>query len=227
LNEGIRWHVTTEQEQADLRHLFPKFKNQVQLIGNIPRFDRDISIDHIRAPDQLTMGTVSLITPMKNIHLLLQELVKTDRNIHYHIYGPVSDKRYWERCLAITKEIPKNVKVAYHGPIVPSETRRIMQGLDVYIQPSKSENFGHSIFEAFNLGIPVITSNQTPWKELRQRSAGWDVNVEDPDALLNAVTEAMEMNNELYRKYCIGARKIAEDYMENTDFKASYNNLFN
>jgi hypothetical protein len=37
------------------------------------------------------------------------------------------------------------------------------------------ENFGHSIAEALNHGLPVVISDRTPWRNLHKISAGWDI----------------------------------------------------
>ena len=102
----------------------------------------------------------------------------------------------------------------------------IYPSFDFYIQPSKSENFGHSIFEAFNYGVPVIISDQTPWLDLESRKAGWDVDLEDPGALSSAIEKALGLSDEEYREWQSGARKVAEEYMANNDFRSQYQNLF-
>ena len=81
--------------------------------------------------------------------------------IEYNIYGPVKDKPYWDECLACIKKLPANIKVNYHGDIPPAEIVHALATNHVFILPSKSENYGHAIYEALSAGRPVITSNTT------------------------------------------------------------------
>ena len=97
-------------------------------------------------------------------------------NIEYNIYGPVKDADYWEACKAIIKNMPANIVVKYHGAIAPMDVEKTLGESHVFILPSKSENYGHSIIEALSAGRPVITSNATPWNGLKEAKAG--INVE-------------------------------------------------
>ncbi|MDZ7604013.1 MAG: glycosyltransferase [Cyclobacteriaceae bacterium] len=96
---------------------------------------------------------------------------------------------------------------------------------DFFIQPSVSENFGHSIFEAFNAGVPVIISDKTPWRNLRAQEAGWDVNLSEPLGLQSAIEEALSLDEEDYRRFMAGARKIAEKYMNEHDLVNLYSHM--
>src|SRR4029077_18813526 len=44
-----------------------------------------------------------------------------------------------------------------------------------FFMPTANENFGHAIVEALLAGCPLITSDQTPWRELARRGVGWDL----------------------------------------------------
>ena len=43
----------------------------------------------------------------------------------------------------------------------------------VYVLPSHSESFGMTIAEALAAGTPVITTRETPWRDLETQGAGW------------------------------------------------------
>ncbi len=42
----------------------------------------------------------------------------------------------------------------------------LMRSVDLFVLPSHSENFGMAIAEALACGLPVITTNRTPWEEM-------------------------------------------------------------
>ncbi len=216
----ISWHVTTPQEADDLK---VKFSNpDLILLGNISSYSSEAMLRGHRSESTCTFGTVALISPMKNIHLILLAMRDITAPVYYKIYGPIKDAAYWQSCLELIATLPENISVRYFGDLPPSETADAIGGFDFYIQPSVSENFGHSIFEAFNAGVPVIISDQTPWKNLYDQEAGWDVNLPEPDSLKKAIEEALAMNDDRYRQFQRGARSIADRYVRENDMVQLY-----
>lgn len=225
LNRNVHFHVTTTQEMDELQKFFFQ-RRHLHLVGNVPSFNPDMASFTETRVNRKVFGTVALISPMKNIHLILQALKLINDPVEYHIYGPVKDENYWHKCMDIISTIPEHIKVSHQGDIEPGKVDAVISSFDFYIQPSKSENFGHSIFEAFNQGIPVIISDQTPWKSLKEKQAGWDVDLREHSALRIAMEEALGMDDVTYVKYRNGARKIAEQYMQEHDFVQLYLDMF-
>ena len=65
----------------------------------------------------------------------------------------------------------------------------------LFLLPSHSENFGLVVTEALTAGLPVLTTDTTPWRALAQQNAGWCVPWADyPAALASALaTSAGEL----------------------------------
>jgi len=218
------WHFTQKQEMDEFKERFSNFK-RLHLVGNIPRTVNEEKVEQLKK--KKVFGTIALISPMKNLHLIFQTLADMRLDITYTLYGPIKDQSYWAKCLDLAGNLPQNVQFEYWGPIHPSDSLNVMKGFDYYIQPSQSENFGHAIFEALSMGIPVITSNNTPWQKLKAQNAGWNVEVSDGSGeLKEAVMAATNVKPDEYSKMQKGAKAVACKYWNKETLKEKYLLLF-
>lgn len=173
----------------------------------------------------LKLITVAIISPMKNYLKVLEALSKSIGEIEYNIYGPVKDPAYWELCREQMKSLPENITVHYHGETEPNAIDRLLKENHVFIMPSESENFGHSIYEALSAGKPVITSNTTPWNNLLQAKAGINVHAE-ADEIKNAISLFTNMNNEEYKSFASGAKSYIAQHTDEAAIDLQYSRLF-
>jgi glycosyltransferase involved in cell wall biosynthesis len=178
-----------------------------------------------KQPGNLKLVSVALVGPMKNYHLVLAALKKAEGNVTYNIYGPVVNRNYWNDCLNIIKDLPNNIQVNYHGELPPEKVKDILAENHVFILPSVSENFGHAIFESLSAAKPVITSNNTPWKNLQNFNAGWNTETTTNDIAV-VINEAIALNNDQYSNMCNGAKAVADEYLNKADFSTAYKQLF-
>lgn len=79
--------------------------------------------------------------------------------------------------------------IRFCGAVYGDEKERLFDKAELCVMPSRSENFGIAIAEALAHGVPVITTNATPWEAVSEYSLGWyvDLNI---DSLSRAITEA-------------------------------------
>lgn len=59
------------------------------------------------------------------------------------------------------------------GAVDDGEKWSLFGQCELYLAPSRTENFGMAIAEALLAGRPVITTKGTPWQELVEHSCGW------------------------------------------------------
>jgi len=56
--------------------------------------------------------------------------------------------------------------VVFAGPVYGAEKERLLRAADVFVLPSRSENFGIAVAEALACGVPVVCTKGAPWEEL-------------------------------------------------------------
>ena len=91
--------------------------------------------------------------------------------------------------------------------------------------PSKSENFGHAIFEALSAGKPVITSHATPWNDLLANKAGMNISPEESE-LTDALAFFASMSNENYSEFSENASTYIAERTNAQTLKAQYTEIF-
>ena len=81
-----------------------------------------------------------------------------------------------------------------------------------FVLPSKGENFGISVIEALSRSVPVITTKNTPWRELETNDCGWWVDRNEnafKKTLLNLFSKDITDLNEMGNK---GKMLVKENY---------------
>jgi glycosyltransferase involved in cell wall biosynthesis len=175
----------------------------------------------------LAMGTVALISPMKNHQEVLKALQQLSATIEWHIFGPVKDEAYWKSCELLIHAMPENIKVFYHGELPPHLLSKAMAQFQVFIMPSKSENFGHAIVEALSAGKPVITTTTTPFTDLESFNCGVALPLETlHEGLQRSITKFADMNEEEFRKSVVGTAHYIDQKIDKTSLKRAYRFLF-
>ena len=56
--------------------------------------------------------------------------------------------------------------VVFADPVYGEEKWRMMAAADIFVLPTRSENFGIVVAEALACGVPVVTTKGAPWAEL-------------------------------------------------------------
>ncbi len=221
----VQFHATDEEEKNYILTYFNKIP-EVHVAGNFPNIISPLPIIG-KQPGSLKLISIALISPMKNIFLVLEALRKSVNKIEYNIYGPIKNEGYWDLCKEKIKELPENIQVNYHKEIEPQKIKEVLSSAHVFILPSKSENFGHAIYEALSAGRPAIISNYTPWNHLKESNAGINVSLENNEELANTIDFFSTMDNEEMRKWSEGANNYSKKMIDIEEIKKSYKQMFN
>jgi glycosyltransferase involved in cell wall biosynthesis len=226
LRNKVMFHATDVQEAVYVKNIFGKGA-KVTVVKNFPNC-LDFCSSHIKIENRLRLISIGIISPMKNYKLVFKALEHLPANveIEYDIYGPVKDNQYWQQCKNIMSQIPENVLVKYKGAVKPVRVPELLKAYDAFILPSKSENFGHSLYEALSSGMPIITSLNTPWNNLKVNKAGLNVNPENILELTAAIQYMSDLNPTEYEEWQHGARQYAEKVIDIEKIKSEYKQLF-
>ncbi|MCB0310566.1 MAG: glycosyltransferase [Bdellovibrionales bacterium] len=179
MDRMVTWHFSTELEKEEFERIFGAgLKSQVAQNLTTPIKDQVIEVPKDSVEDStraLRVVFLSRISVKKNLNLAIEVLKAVKSRVEFCIYGPVEDQSYWRECQNQWAALPPNVTVSYRGALVPSEVVERLGEHDLFLFPTRGENFGHVIIESLMAGVPVLTSDTVPWQELEERGAGWTV----------------------------------------------------
>lgn len=224
LHKRVVWHATDEREVKFIKQKMGDV--QVMIAGNYPNLISP-SLPLHKEPGHLILGTVALISPMKNHKAVIESLQHCKGAIQWIIYGPIKEDAYWNECLQLIHQLPSNIEVVYKGELPPSQLSSALAQMHVFIMPSESENFGHAILEALSAGKPVITTTTTPFTQVNKKQAGTAVEL---NGLTGSLTKAIEqfgaMGNDEYKSYCENAIAFASTHISVNELTEQYQQLF-
>jgi len=224
IHKKIHFHATTPQEKETIEKYFSDVK--ISIANNLPDLQQPVLSTIEKKQGELKLVFIARIVDIKNLKLLLQNLQKVTSNIALTIAGPSEDKNYWEECLTIIKTFQSNIQVNYVGEIAPSQVMPLIKEHHLYCLPTQGENFGHSIFESFMIGRPVLISNKTPWLNLNEKNAGWEVDIIQSNSFVPFLEEAANWQQQTFDEYCKGAWLVANEYINNPKLVSDYNQIF-
>jgi glycosyltransferase involved in cell wall biosynthesis len=193
---------------------------------NLPKSNQPPYVGTPKETGLLKCIFIARIVPIKNLLFLLQVLDKVRARIELTIIGPVEDSGYWDACRVAIDALPANIKVHYEGPRRNDELIPILQQHHLFILPTTGENFGHSIFEAFVAGRPVLISDQTPWLDLGRQKVGWDLPLDKPDEFAAIIGNMAQWDQPVFEEWARSAWKYAHDFIENPELQSQYKELF-
>lgn len=208
-------HATGRAEAADLRAL--GLSNPIAIIANgvdIPRF---------KMPPPRPKGGgrrllfLSRIHPKKGLIALMRAVsalrrVLVEGRWIVTIAGPDEGGHLLEvKNEAVRLGLEKIVE--FHDFVDGDEKWALYRSSDLFVLPTFSENFGIVIAEALGCGIPVVTTQGTPWNELLTHRCGWWHPV-GQEALESSLRQALTTPVSRLREMGLRGRKLVRDNYE-------------
>ena len=153
-------------------------------------------------------------------------LQNVNAEVIFDIYGPIQDGIYWNKCKEELKKLSKNVKWSYKGNANPEKVQEIFSEYDVFLFPTMGENYGHVIFEALSVGCIPVISDQTPWKEIDKKNAGYTLGLTQIQEYSKAIEALVDMDPYKKMKMAQNAVQIAIDKVEQNRKETGYRKIF-
>ncbi len=207
----LTWQASSEHESADIQRFIGVRMDEIVVAPDLPaRPTLALPNGEVtrRKGDPLRICFISRISPKKNLDFALQILARVRCPVVFDIYGPREDGAYWAGCQTVMRELPERVSARYQGTLEHGRVDEAFRAHDLFLFPTRGENFGHVILESMRAGTPVLIADTTPWRGLEAVGVGWDLPLKDTDAFVLAIEKAYTVDGPKYRAW----RERVHDY---------------
>lgn len=204
-------HVTAPEEARSTARRMPGVP--VEVIPNAVSVPPTPPARAFRPNGALRLLFLSRLHPKKGLEALLDALAMLPNHVTLTIAG--RGAAHYEQALkASVRDLGLAPRVRFLGRVDGAAKARALAEADLFVLPTRSENFGIVIAEALAAGVPVITTEAAPWPELEPRGCGLRVGEEAADlaaAIREMDTRAPDTFAEMGRA---GHRWMAEAFAE-------------
>lgn len=223
--KNVIWHASSEHEATDIRNVFGPAAS-IRIAINISTPAANLNLEAHTKGSPLKLIFISRISPKKNLLGAIKLLTNITSPVVFDIYGPVEDHDYWEQCQQAAAQLPSHVVFQYRGALHPDAISSTLMAYDLFLFPTLGENFGHVIAEAISAGLPVLISDQTPWRGLQEKGLGWEFPLNQPEKFKAAVSECLEKSPLEYHEWRKNIRAWALANIGNQDAIEQNRQLF-
>jgi glycosyltransferase involved in cell wall biosynthesis len=160
-----RFHFTSEEERTEtLRYLgdcdtylFPNYSRKPMSTNCLAS-----SVNNRVKSKKLIF--LARLVPKKGLDIALRVLAELDQEYGLEIYGEFETPHYECEIKELVRTLELFDRVIFRGFIPFEEALSKISACQLMLAPTRGENFGHSIYECLSIGLPVVISDQTPWK---------------------------------------------------------------
>lgn len=140
-----------------------------------------------------TVLFLSRIHEIKGIPVLLEAWGQLrPQGWNLEIYGS-GDAAYISGLKKQIRKMSLSKAVQIFGHVSGQNKWDVYDRSSIFVLPSHSENFGLVVAEALVSGMPVITTNGTPWSELDEVGCGWCIEL-GRENLSHALSQAIALS---------------------------------
>lgn len=190
VSQAVMLHATSEREYRDIRAF-----GLTQPVAIIPNGIEVPETAASRPPGQrrrlLYLGRLH---PIKGLDSLLAAWGGIERRFadwELRLVGP-QELGHGDSLKRMAEEIGLK-QVSFADARYGEDKAAEYRAANLYVLPSRSENFAVSVAEALGFGLPVITTTGTPWSGLIREECGWWV-APDRGGLTGALESALAVS---------------------------------
>lgn len=160
-----------------------------------------------RRSPRLSLLFMSRLHPKKGLEQLIKALPE---GVELKIAGE-GDEAYAQHLRREVAALSKDGQCRFLGPVYGEEKWQLIRAADIVVLPSFSENFGLIVAEALASGVPVLTTEGTPWQQLCDLRCGWWVRPE-VESLRRALEEALRLDAPALEEMGRRGRRLVEEH---------------
>jgi len=201
-------------EMENIRKL--GFKNPIALIPNgidLPDVQAVNSLAKEPPSENKKLVFIGRLHPVKGLVELIKAfatLSPSNPNWQLVIAGSGSPS-FTKQLQQLVKRLKMSDAVIFTGFVTGDGKWKLLSSANLFVAPSYSESFGVSILEALAMGVPVVTTNNTPWSEIRTRDCGWICDV-GMKPLVEVLSEALNTSDESLHSKGLNALELSKNY---------------
>jgi len=164
---------------------------------------------HAIGADEPLILFLSRLIPRKGADMLIEAFAEAcPAKGRLVIAGPEGEPGYLAKLQEFTRTSGVSSRVVFTGPLYGDEKLAVFADSDLFVLPSRYENFANVAAEAIACGVPVIISRNCGIRTLVEGRAGLVIDV-DRSALVAALHSLLS-DSALYSQMKNGCRSVAE-----------------
>ena len=184
IKKKIFYSLFQKKALADAQLFFASAESEFEDIRNfglntpIAIIPHGVNIPNIKKEkkfkNQKTVVSLGRLHPKKGLDTLIKAWSRIEpifSKWHLKIVGP-DECGYQLELEKLIKKLNLS-RVIIESPLYGFERDLLLSNCDLFVLPSKTENFAMTVAESLAVEIPVIATKATPWSGLQTNRCGW------------------------------------------------------
>lgn len=205
LRRAFCLRATSSMEVGHIRAF--GLRNPIAVVPNGTELPNGVSFAKGRRPTVLSLGRLH---PKKGLDVLLRawkEVENQRADWRLRIVGP-DESGHRAELERLAKRLGL-ARVEFSGAVYASGKWRVLAEADLFVLPTRSENFGMVVAEALACGTPALVSRGAPWESVERLGCGWWVDLE-ASSFARALLEATALDRERLAAMGMVGRRFVE-----------------